>query len=135
MIWDRLKRCIKYLKKSTSYDITFLNFSTFQHFFYSPQLKSYLISSIANIVYEQPHELATNQDLGSHEIRKCQEQNWVGYRAWCLVFLSKIRLLYQQSKITQRQLSKFEVPVQFCFTLISLLCSKYFVHDSSFIEH
>ena len=35
-------------------------------------------------------------------------------------------------KITQKQLSKFSVPVQ--FRLVSFICSKYFIHDCSWLH-
>ena len=53
--------------------------------------------------------------------------NLCGDRAQCPVFPPEIKACNSGQKITQKQLSKFSAPVQFC--LISLLCSKYFVQD------
>ena len=50
-----------------------------------------------------------------------------GDRTQCPVFPPEIRLLQQQSKIMQKYLSKFSVPLH--FRLICLLCSKQFALD------
>ena len=85
-----------------------------------------MIFSIANLVYELPHELPSNlrlRILGN--IRKIS--NLGADIAQCPVSLPEIKLWQQQSKNIQKQISNFSCPVQFYW--ISLFCSKYFAQD------
>ena len=108
--------------------IIYWNFTVFQYRFDSPNIKRTLISSIANSVYELPHEVPNNktQDLRKlGNIRKIS--NLGGHIAQCLVSLQEIRLWQQQLKYTQNLIPNFSFLVQFYW--ISPFCSKYFVRD------
>ena len=108
----------------------FWNFSTFQKCFCSPQVMRYQIFFIKTQYTSFLTRCRTTQVLGFQKIRKYQEKVKFGVdTAWSTVFLQQIKLLQQQSKITQKQLSKFFTLVQFC--LISFLCFKYYVHHCS----
>ena len=99
--------------------IIFWNFTMFQYRSDLPKVKRNLISNIAKLVCQLPHELPN--DLGLQKIRKYKKMSILG-GAQFPVSLSEIKLWQQQ-----QQISKFYCSVQFYW--ISLFCSKYFIRD------
>ena len=111
--------------------IIFWNFTIFQCRYNSQKVKGNLISSIANLVYELPHELLHDlilRILGN--IRNIS--NLVRHIAQCLVSLQELRLCEQQLKNMQKQIPNFSFPVQFYW--ITPFCSKYFLQDCSQLQ-
>ena len=93
---------------------TFQNFKMFQYRSDSPQVKRYLISSIANLVDHVPDVL----DLGSRKLGNIRKISNLGGRiVQCLVSFQELTLYKQQLKNTQKHIPNFYFPVHFYWTL------------------
>ena len=115
--------------ESTILVIIFWNFAMFQYRSDSPQAKRNLIFSIANLLYELPHELPNDLRLiGTYDFRKYQKNLKFGWKHSLVPsFLSRIQTLSIAVKNTQKHIPNFSFLVQ--FYRITPFCSKYLVRD------
>ena len=96
----------------------FWNFTIFQYRYDSPQVKRNFIYSIANVVYELPHEFPN--DLRLRKLGNITKiPNLGGDKAQCPVSLQEIWLWQQQSKMRQKWISNFSFPVQYYWICLS----------------
>ena len=106
--------------------IIFWNFAIFQYRSDSPQVKRNLITSIANLVYELPHELPNYL----RKLEKIRKTSYLGgHIAQCPVSLQEPRLCQQQLKNVQKYIPNVPLLVQFYW--ITPFCFKYFVPNCS----
>ena len=108
--------------------IIFWTFTILQQRSDQRQVKRNVISTMANVVYELPHQLPNDLRLRILRNNKIlgKSKIWVE-TAQCSVSLPEIKLWQQQSRNTQKQIPNVSCTVQFYW--ISLFCFKYFAQD------
>ena len=128
----KVQRAVNQLK---SWSQNFGTLKLFQYRSNSTEVKPNLISSITNLVYELSYKLPNNLKLrifaNQETLQNISNLSGNQCPVQCLTCLPEMKVWQQQSKNTQKYISKFCLVK---FYRMSLFCFKYFDRDCRLIE-